>query len=90
VIFVEDFEEAGTAAMAKRWEAVTDVASMSFTNDIPTGGALYRRLANKAGGFGYDRVFARCYEKPAGHRIRVQFDDVVVATDYIGPIVPKK
>jgi hypothetical protein len=90
VIFVEDFEEAGTAAMAKRWEAVADVASMSFTNDIPRGTALYRRLANKAGGFGYDRVFARYYEKPAGHRVRVQFDDVVVATDYIGPIVPKK
>jgi len=25
-------------------------------------------------------------QKPAGHRIRVWFDDVVVATDYIGPI----
>jgi hypothetical protein len=28
-------------------------------------------------------------EKPAGHRIRVQFDDVVVATEYIGPIKPR-
>ena len=25
-------------------------------------------------------------QKPAGHRIRVWFDDVVVATEYIGPI----
>jgi hypothetical protein len=25
-------------------------------------------------------------EKPAGHRIRVEFDDVVVATEYIGPL----
>jgi hypothetical protein len=24
--------------------------------------------------------------KPAGHRIRVWFDDVVVATEYIGPL----
>ncbi len=29
-------------------------------------------------------------EKPAGHRIRVWFDDVVVATEYVGPIVAKK
>jgi hypothetical protein len=26
--------------------------------------------------------------KPAGHRIKVWFDDVVVATEYIGPIQP--
>jgi hypothetical protein len=79
VIFVEDFEEADPAAMAKRWEAVKDVESMSFTDEIPAGsaghrsllmdrqqgpgGALYRRLANKTGGFGYDRVFARYYVK---------------------------
>jgi hypothetical protein len=25
-------------------------------------------------------------EKPEGHRIKVSFDDVVIATDYIGPI----
>jgi hypothetical protein len=25
-------------------------------------------------------------EKPEGHRIKVWFDDVVVATEYIGPL----
>jgi hypothetical protein len=29
-------------------------------------------------------------QKVAGHRIRVWFDDVVVATDYIGPLVAKR
>ena len=29
-------------------------------------------------------------QKPAGHRIKVSFDDVVVATSYVGPIAPKK
>ena len=29
-------------------------------------------------------------EKPAGHRIKVWFDDVIVATEYIGPLVAKK
>jgi hypothetical protein len=27
-------------------------------------------------------------QKPAGHRIRVWFDDLVVATEYVGPIQP--
>lgn len=29
-------------------------------------------------------------EKPAGHRLRVWYDDVVVATEYIGPLAAKK
>lgn len=28
-------------------------------------------------------------QKPAGHRIKVWFDDVVVATEYVGPIQPR-
>ena len=28
-------------------------------------------------------------QKPEGHRIKVSFDDVVVATEYIGPIQPR-
>lgn len=79
VIFVEDFEEASVDALAKRWETASATKSMSFTPDVPagskgrqslvmdrqsgSGGSLYGRLRNKAGGFGYDRVFARYYVK---------------------------
>ncbi len=79
VVFVENFEEETVAALAGRWEAVNAVDSMSFTNDVPagsagrkslvmdrqtgSGGSLYRRLANKDGGFGHDRIFARYYVK---------------------------
>ncbi|HMO66339.1 MAG TPA: hypothetical protein PKE47_14130, partial [Verrucomicrobiota bacterium] len=55
---------------------------------VPAGGAPF-------GGFRWRTVpelnvnFVWLYvytQRPAGHRIKVWFDDVVVATEYIGPI----
>lgn len=79
VIFVEDFEAASVDAVAKRWDTAGATKSMSLTADVPAGskgrqsllmdrlsgpgGNLYRRLRNKSGGWGYDRVFARYYVK---------------------------
>lgn len=79
VIQVEKFEQADIATLAKQWESVGAKDSMSFAADVPPGsggkqsllmdrqsgpgGSLYRRLKNKQGGFGYDRVFARYYVK---------------------------
>ena len=79
VVQVEDFEQTDTATLASQWEAVKDQDSLSFTADVPPGsgskqsllmdrqegpgGSLYRRLKNKNGGFGYDRIFARYYVK---------------------------
>ena len=79
VIFVEDFEEPSMDALEKRWDTVGAKDSLSFTRDVPSGsngeqsllmdrqrgpgGQLYRRLQNKTGGWGCDRVFARYYVK---------------------------
>ncbi|MEO8352760.1 MAG: hypothetical protein ABI680_13575 [Chthoniobacteraceae bacterium] len=79
VVQVENFEEADVATLAGQWEAVMAQGDMSFTADVPpgsagrqsllmdrqsgSGGSLYRRLKNAAGGFGYDRIFARYYVK---------------------------
>lgn len=79
VIFVEDFEEPALEALWSRWEAIKDKPGQSFTDDVPAGSAgkhsllmdrqqgpgaaLYRRLKNRDGGWGYDRVFARYYVK---------------------------
>ncbi len=79
VVQVEKFEQADVATLAAQWEAVLAPGDMSFTADVPpgsaghqsllmdrqsgSGGSLYRRLQNVAGGFGYDRIFARYYLK---------------------------
>ncbi len=79
VIFVEEFEEPTIDALGKRWDTMSAKASLSLTRDIPTGssgkqsllmerkegsgGQLFRRLKNKEGGWGYDRIFARYYVK---------------------------
>lgn len=79
VIFAENFEEPSPEALWGRWESITDKPGMTFTGDVPAGSAgkqsllmertqgpgpaLYGRLKNRAGGFGYDRVFARYYVK---------------------------
>lgn len=79
VIFVENFEEASPEALWARWESISDKPGMTFAGDVPAGSAgkqsllmertqgpgaaLYGRLKNRAGGFGYDRVFARYYVK---------------------------
>jgi hypothetical protein len=79
VIQVEQFEQADIATLAKQWESVGAKDGMSLAADVPLGsagkqsllmdrqsgpgGSLYRRLKNKQGGFGYDRVFARYYVK---------------------------
>lgn len=78
VVFVENFEQP-LEEMWKRWETVTDKPAQSLTNDVPPGSSgknalvmerlngsgshLFRRLKNKEGGWGYDRIFARYYVK---------------------------
>jgi hypothetical protein len=79
VVFVESFEEDSLETVWKRWETVSDREGMRFSEDVPSGSAgkrslimerqegpgpqLYRRLKNKVGGWGYDRIFARYYVK---------------------------
>ena len=79
VVFVENFEEASTEALWKRWETVGDRSGQSFSDDVPRGSSgkqsmlmdrekgpgaqLYRRLKKKEGGWGYERLFARYYVK---------------------------
>jgi hypothetical protein len=79
VVFVENFEEPSLDEIWKRWETVTDKPGQSLTNDVPPGSSgtnalvmervkgsgshLFRRLKNKDGGWGYDRIFARYYVK---------------------------
>lgn len=71
---------------------------MTHVGGKGTGGHLYRRLMP-----GHERLFARFYVKinyvwaylymtgaPAGHRSRVWFDQIVVAKQYVGPIVAAK
>lgn len=77
VVFAENFEEESLESLWQRWETVTDRPGMTFAEDVPPGSAgkqslamerlsgsgahLYRRLKNSAGGWGYDRLFARYY-----------------------------
>jgi hypothetical protein len=79
VIFAESFEENSLEALWQRWETVGARPGMSFSKEAAPGSAgkhslimerdrgagpqLYRRLKNKNGGWGYDRVFARYYVK---------------------------
>ena len=59
---------------------------------VPAGGAPFegfRWRTRKELNVNY--VWLYIYsEKPEGHRIKVWFDDVVVATEYIGPITARK
>jgi hypothetical protein len=79
VVQVEKFEQPDVATLATQWESVSNKGDMTFTADVPpgsagrqsllmdrrtgSGGSLYRRLKNAAGGFGHDRIFARYYLK---------------------------
>src|SRR3954470_4831417 len=79
IIFAENFDEDALETLWKRWETVSDKPGMMFSDEVPPGSAgkhslvmqrskgsgaqLYRRLKNKDGGWGYDRVFARYYVK---------------------------
>lgn len=79
VVFAENFEHDSLETLWKRWETVSDRPGMRFSDDRPEGsdgqrsllmeretgpGAqLYRRLKNKEGGWGYERLFARYYVK---------------------------
>jgi hypothetical protein len=79
IVFVENFDEPSLDELWGRWETVTDKPGMSFSPDAPPGSRgkqslimerrsgsgvhLYRRLKNKSGGWGHDRIFARYYVK---------------------------
>jgi len=59
---------------------------------VPEGGAPFEGYRwRTAPELNVNYVWLYTYtEKPEGHRIRVWYDDVVVATEYIGPIAPAK
>lgn len=79
VVFVENFESNSLDAIWGRWETVGDKPGQSLTTDLPPhssgkasllmdrtkgpGPQLFRRIKNKSGGWGYDRIFARYYVK---------------------------
>lgn len=79
VVFVENFEQEALESLWKNWESVKDRPGMSFSTDVPAGSGgkhslvmerqkgsgaqLFRRIKNKNGGWGYDRLFARYYVK---------------------------
>ena len=79
VVFVENFEQDSLDALSQRWDTASGREGMQFTPDLPPGSAgkqsllmerergpgpqLYRRLKNRKGGWGYDKLFARYYVK---------------------------
>jgi hypothetical protein len=79
----------GKGGQGIRWNR-EKAARESFT--VPEGGAPFEGFRwRTVPELNVNCVWLYVYtEKPAGHRIKVWFDDVVVATDYIGPIAEKK
>jgi hypothetical protein len=79
VVFAENFEEKSLDELWGRWDTVGDKPGQTFSSDVPAGSSgkqslimerqkgpgaqLYRRLKNKNGGWGYDRIYARYYVK---------------------------
>jgi hypothetical protein len=79
VVFVEDFEEHSLEELWQGWETASGREGMQFTKDLPAGSMgkqsllmerergpgpqLYRRLKNRKGGWGYEKLFARYYVK---------------------------
>ena len=79
VVFAENFEQSSLDELWKRWETVGDKPGQSFSPETAPGSSgkqslvmertkgsgaqLFRRLKNKSGGWGYDRIFARYYVK---------------------------
>jgi len=60
--------------------------------EVPEGGAPFEGFRwRTVPELNVNYVWLYIYtEKPAGHRIRVWYDDVVVATEYVGPIAAAK
>lgn len=79
VVFVEDFEQDSPAAVWERWDEVRAKESMSFSGEVPSGSSggrslvmdrqsgsgpsLFRRIPDRTGGWGHDRLFLRFYVK---------------------------
>ena len=59
---------------------------------VPEGGALFEGFRwRTVKELNVNYVWLYIYtEEPASHRLKVWYDHVVVATDYIGPIQPAK
>ena len=72
-----------------RWNAATS-APERFT--VPEGGAPFEGFRwRTVPELNVNYVWLYIYtEKPAGHRIKVWYDNVVVATEYIGPVQPRE
>ncbi|MBX3746885.1 MAG: hypothetical protein KF833_16365 [Verrucomicrobiae bacterium] len=77
----------GRGGQGTRWN---DASARRETFEVPDGGAPFEGYQWRTDpelriNFLWLYVYT---QQPAGHRIRVWFDDVVVATDYIGPLQP--
>jgi hypothetical protein len=77
-----------TGGEAIRWSREQNAPERS---QVPAGGAPFEGFRWRT----VPELKANCVwlyvytEKPEGHRIKVQFDNVVLATEYIGPIEPQ-
>lgn len=80
--------EPGKSGGGVRWN---DAKSERESFQVPEGGAPFEGFRwRTVPELNVNYVWLYVYtEKEAGHRIRVWYDDVVVATDYIGPIAVK-
>lgn len=80
--------EPGNSGDSVRWnDAMGDREHFKVPEGgAPFGGYRWRTVP----GLNVNYVWLYVYtEKPEGHRIRVWYDDVVVATEYIGPLAAK-
>lgn len=75
----------GRGGQGIRWSADTGALERF---DTPAGGVPFEGLRwRTARDLNVNFVWLYIYtERPDGHRMRVWFDDVVIATDYIGPM----
>ncbi len=81
--------EPGKGGQGIRWNVeMGDRERFSVpTEGLPFEGFRWRTDAGLNVNFVWLYVYS---EKPEGHRIKVWYDDLVVATEYIGPIDPKR
>jgi hypothetical protein len=79
IVFVENFETNSLESLWKGWDTATGREGMQFSQDLPaasagrqslimeresgSGSHLYRRLKNRKGTWGFDKLFARYYVK---------------------------
>lgn len=87
--WIFDKFEPGRGGEGVRW---SDEKGDRESFRVPEGGAPFEGFRwRTVAELNVNYVWLYVYtQKPAGHRIRVWFDDVVIATEYIGPLVLSK